>query len=675
MPDDENTIKIPNRAVSLTVVGSGEINENWDAAEKGLNDTYELAVQVDEKIPLAEKAVANGVATLDVQSKLNVDQLPEVAKGHVYEVSSLIAQLSLQAYPGDICRRTDIARTYALRGEDPSQFENWTEIASQEAGGEVGGNPPYTNTFDTNYWQGPDSDGNYTITYTSEEHGQGDNDFIFVTVKNNLGESTQTDYVVEQDGTVTLYADVVFNGSVIISNLQGNSGNTLFVPYSINSGPRDTNGNPNIFSIGATELVLVTSPKIVLLDGLGYVRTIESANNTDLTDVTDGYYYVFIDSINIEDNHLSSLTLISESNYLGIQDFKPTTGSNGQRCYVAFDRAYEYSDGWKDKACTLIGKIQVSSGILTAAYTFPFNENGINTNYKSSDKDYLFGDKVQGLDYIYVNNSTIAITPGKCLDSTQKRILLSTQQLSKSMNDWMVGTGNGGLITADEPQLSTTVYTVTKPGEGEEVVTGYTDEPGEADAYVVAGTTIYSDTNLDEEIEEATENQWTYTGDSQVVTRTEDANVWYNFFLIGDEFGNTDACISRSTIPTLPAGYTYYRKVASVQGYNKQLTQTFKYQDDYYFNVPIQVLNGTTSTELTSLTVDVPETSVGLILNVKLDEAQQVQLSVQNGPMVYSANSVEFTANVPSALAAVKCNNATGNITIDLLGYKDSTDL
>lgn len=675
MPEEEQTIIIPNRAVSLTVVGSGEINENWDAAEKGLNDTYELAVQVEDKIPLAEKATANGVATLDVQAKLNVDQVPEVAKGHVYEVSSLIAQLSLQAYPGDICRRTDIARTYALRGDDPSQFENWTEIASQEAGGEVGGNPPYTNTFDTNYWQGPDGEGNYTITYDPDEHGQGDNDFIFVTVKNSLGEATQTDYVVEQDGTVTLYANVVFDGSVIISNLQGNSGNTLFVPYSINTGPRDTSGNPNIFSIGSTELVLITSPKIVLLDGLGYVRTIESSDNTSLTDVADGYYYVFIDSINISNNHLSSLTLIPEANYLGIQDYKPTAGTNGQRCYVAFDRAYEYSDGWKDKACTLVGKIQVSSGILTAAYTFPFNENNVNTNYLSHDKDYLFGDGIQGLNYIYVNNSTISLTPGKCLDSTQKRIINSSTQLSKSMLEWMAGTANGGLIIADEPQLSTTVYTVTKPQEEGEPLTGYTDVQGEANAYVPADTTIYSDTNLEEDIEVAAENQWQYTGESQVVTRTEDEYVWYNFYIISDEFGNTDACISRSSTPTLPSGYSYYRRICSVQGYNRQLTQTFQYGKEYYYNTPVEILNGTTSSELTNLTVNVPSTSDGLILNVSLDAAQKVQLSVQNGPVVYSANAAEFTAVVPSNEVSIKCNNSTGNITINLLGYRDSTSL
>ena len=119
----------------------------------------------------------------------------------------------------------------------------------------------------------------------------------------------------------------------------------------------------------------------------------------------------------------------------------------------------------------------------------------------------------------------------------------------------------------------------------------------------------------------------------------------------------------------------YYRRICSVQGYNRQLTQTFQYGKEYYYNAPVEILNGTTSAELTNLTVNVPSTSDGLILNVSLDTAQKVQLSVQNGPVVYSANAAEFTAVVPSNTASIKCNNSTGNITINLLGYRDSTSL
>ena len=112
MTDNYN---VPNRAQPLKVVASLPINENWEEIQKALNQNYDLASQVVNKIDITEKGVEGGLATLDINNKLESSQLPEQAKGHVFEVSNVSEQLSLNAYSGDICVRKDLNKTFSLK--------------------------------------------------------------------------------------------------------------------------------------------------------------------------------------------------------------------------------------------------------------------------------------------------------------------------------------------------------------------------------------------------------------------------------------------------------------------------------------------------------------------------------------------------------------------------------
>lgn len=82
----------------------------------------------EAQIPLTQKAVANGVATLDVNGKLLTSQLPALAISETFVTNSQSAMLLVTAQRGDFCIRTDIQKNFILNTDDPTIFANWIEL-------------------------------------------------------------------------------------------------------------------------------------------------------------------------------------------------------------------------------------------------------------------------------------------------------------------------------------------------------------------------------------------------------------------------------------------------------------------------------------------------------------------------------------------------------------------
>lgn len=76
----------------------------------------------------------NGLATLDANGKLSVSQLPNLAISETSVVSSQSAMLALIAQTGDIAIRTDLSKTFILKGSDPAILSNWEELLSPTGG-------------------------------------------------------------------------------------------------------------------------------------------------------------------------------------------------------------------------------------------------------------------------------------------------------------------------------------------------------------------------------------------------------------------------------------------------------------------------------------------------------------------------------------------------------------
>jgi hypothetical protein len=79
-------------------------------------------------IPSTEKAAANGVATLDANSKVPTNQLPALAITDTFVVSSQAGMTALTAQVGDVAVRTDVNKSFILTTEPASTVGNWQEL-------------------------------------------------------------------------------------------------------------------------------------------------------------------------------------------------------------------------------------------------------------------------------------------------------------------------------------------------------------------------------------------------------------------------------------------------------------------------------------------------------------------------------------------------------------------
>lgn len=90
-----------------------------DAVNKG---------QLDLKIDLTEKGAANGVATLGSDGKIPTAQLPALAITDTFVVATQAAMLALTAQTGDVAVRTDLNKSFILRGSSSSTLADWQEL-------------------------------------------------------------------------------------------------------------------------------------------------------------------------------------------------------------------------------------------------------------------------------------------------------------------------------------------------------------------------------------------------------------------------------------------------------------------------------------------------------------------------------------------------------------------
>ncbi len=79
-------------------------------------------------ITAAEKGAANGVATLDANSRIPINQLPALAITDTYVVADEAAMLALTAERGDTAIRTDVSKSFILQTEPASTLANWKEL-------------------------------------------------------------------------------------------------------------------------------------------------------------------------------------------------------------------------------------------------------------------------------------------------------------------------------------------------------------------------------------------------------------------------------------------------------------------------------------------------------------------------------------------------------------------
>lgn len=91
------------------------------------SNLYFTNTRADDRIVL-QKGVANGIATLDSTGLIPSSQLPQISITDTFVVASQAAMLALSAQTGDVAVRTDLNKSYILKGTTPSVLSDWQEL-------------------------------------------------------------------------------------------------------------------------------------------------------------------------------------------------------------------------------------------------------------------------------------------------------------------------------------------------------------------------------------------------------------------------------------------------------------------------------------------------------------------------------------------------------------------
>lgn len=147
------------------------------------------------------------------------------------------------------------------------------------------------------------------------------------------------------------------------------------------------------------------------------------------------------------------------------------------------------------------------------------------------------------------------------------------------------------------------------------------------------------------------------TGNGGLDTGAIAANTWYAIFAIKkDSDGTFDGLISTSaTAPTMPAGYTYYRRIgfAKTNG-SSQWTAYFQTEDIFLWDVPVQDINVTNpGTTAVTRTLSVPTFKVFPLIH-----CDSTNVTTNFFVLITALDQTDTAAS--SSVYTYRCSNADG---------------
>ena len=223
----------------------------------------------NNKLSSSDKAVANGLATLDASGKIPTSQVPAISFSSGYVVRNQSEMLALSsAVVGSIAIRTDNNKNYVLSASNPANINNWLELLMPAAVSSVNG-----------YTTG-------SITLTSSDIAEGTNLYF-----NNTRVRTAVDGFLSGDAPINYststgkisISQATTNSNGYLSSTDWNSFNnkqTAFGNQTANTfyaGPNALSGVPSFRAIVAEDIPTLnqnTTGNAATADALSTTRTI-----------------------------------------------------------------------------------------------------------------------------------------------------------------------------------------------------------------------------------------------------------------------------------------------------------------------------------------------------------------------------------------------------------------
>lgn len=115
------------QTLDKTAVGLSNVDNTSDL-NKPISTATQTALNTKENT--ANKNTANGYAGLGSDGKLISNQLPAITITDTFVVGSQAAMLALTAETGDVAVRTDLSKSYILKGSNTSVLADWQELLS-----------------------------------------------------------------------------------------------------------------------------------------------------------------------------------------------------------------------------------------------------------------------------------------------------------------------------------------------------------------------------------------------------------------------------------------------------------------------------------------------------------------------------------------------------------------
>lgn len=267
--------------------------------------------------------------------------------------------------------------------------------------------------------------------------------------------------------------------------------------------------------------------------------------------------------------------------------------------------------------------------------TLSLNNSSGNASYISGGTFYMLPQKPENItSKVYVDNKVSGYLPQNYIDgltlSCNSTTLTGTVANTASSATL---TGTGTLFTTEAPVgtillINGISYTVTAVASNTSLTLSATIAGASSGvtAYkimnsITVGTGVCSDSantakmSLTSAITKKLDTVWASgSGNGGLDSGTKSINTWYHVFLISKSDGTTDSLYSLSaTAPTLPGGYSYFRRIGSIKtDANGNIRQFIQKGDKFLWTSLINDLYTTVSISYTNLVVSAPPNSMFL---------------------------------------------------------------
>ncbi len=203
------------QTLDKTAVGLGNVDNTSDL-NKPISTATQTALNAKENT--ANKNTANGYAGLGSDGKLISSQLPSITISDTFVVGSQSAMLAVTAETGDVAVRTDLNKSFILKGTNPAVLTDWQELLSPTS--------TVTSVFGRTGAVTAQS-GDYTtaqVTETTNKKYQTDNQALYNDATSSI--QTQLNNKIAGDGT-TNYIPKFFGTKLIGNSLIYDNGTNV----------------------------------------------------------------------------------------------------------------------------------------------------------------------------------------------------------------------------------------------------------------------------------------------------------------------------------------------------------------------------------------------------------------------------------------------------------------